>query len=207
MPFAGVALSLSEKGPTRLLASLSTAKEIATTIPLPISTKVIPETPPIPEPSYGLPVRLQIPRIRVDAAVVRVGITATGDLEVPTNIGDGGWYQNGPHPGDIGSAVIAGHLNGVEGKPGIFIDLDQLQKGDRLAIIDHLGTTTHFVVRNIRTYNYHDRADEVFNDTSDAHLNLITCAGVWDKTQRRYLKRLVVFADKSSESSASNLEF
>lgn len=143
--------------------------------------------------TQGLPVRLKIPKINVDAAIQYVGLTSHGEMEVPTNSVDVGWYDQGPRPGEKGSAVIDGHLNNGNG-PGVFTTLYKLKKGDKLYIEDSKGTTTSFVVRESHTYDP-GHADEVFSRTDRAHLNLITCNGVWNPAKKSYNKRLVVFAD------------
>jgi len=145
--------------------------------------------------SQGLPVRLKIPRMDVDAAVQYVGVTADGAMAVPNNIVDVGWFDLGPRPGEIGSAVIAGHFNGQKGEAGVFTNLRQVQTGDIVYVEDEQGVSTAFVVRENRIYTA-GYADAVFSQHDRAHLNLVTCDGVWDTTTHSYTKRLVVFADK-----------
>lgn len=142
----------------------------------------------------GVPMRLTIPAINVNAAVQRVGVTQSGEMEIPSNTVDVGWFYPGPRPGEKGSAVIAGHFNGENGDAGVFVDLYKLKKGDKLYIEDDTGATTSFVVRESRLYDP-GYAEEVFSVNDRAHLNLITCDGVWDGTKKSYTKRLVVFAD------------
>jgi len=72
--------------------------------------------------------------------------------------------------------------------------LYKLKKGDRLYIEDGKGKSLAFVVQESRTYDP-GYADDVFSRNDGAHLNLITCDGVWDGTKKSYSKRLVVFAD------------
>ncbi len=139
------------------------------------------------------PVRLKIPNINVDAAIQYVGLTSDGAMGVPNNSVDVGWYDQGPSPGEIGSAVIDGHLNSGNGK-GVFTDLYKLKQGDKLYIEDNYGTSIAFVVRESRSYT-DGYARDVFNRNDSAHLNLITCTGVWEPAQKSYNKRLVVFAD------------
>jgi len=153
--------------------------------------------PPTQDLNRGLPVRLQIPKIKVDATIVYLGLTTAGDMAVPSNPEDVGWYKNGPLPGNKGSAVIDGHVVGSRGQNAVFIDLKKLQKGDSLFVIDGQGRTASFVVREARPYSQNQHPSEVFNTSDGVHLNLITCSGDWDTTQHRYLERLVVFADKS----------
>lgn len=144
--------------------------------------------------NQSLPIRLKIPSINVDAAIQYVGLTSKGAMEVPNNIVDVGWFDLGPRPGENGSAVIAGHFNGENGEAGVFVNLYKLKVGDKFYIEDNYGTTTSFVVRTSRTYDP-GYADDVFSGSDSAHLNLITCDGIWDGAKKNYSKRLVVFAD------------
>ena len=147
-----------------------------------------------PKESQGFPVRLKIPTINVDSAIEYVGLTSEGNMEVPNNTIDVGWFGLGPHPGEQGSAVIAGHFDGKNGEAGVFANLHKLKEGDKLYIEDSKGAVISFVVRESRTYDP-GYADDVFSPNDDAHLNLVTCNGIWDGAKKSYSKRLVVFAD------------
>lgn len=145
----------------------------------------------------GLPLRLKIPKIGVDAGIDYVGLTPEGDLDVPKSYESGGWYKDGPHPGAPGSAVIDGHFGRADRQPAIFDKLNQLQKGDELYVTDVKGTIITFVVTGSRSYNPGEDATAVFRSTDGvARLNLITCQGTWDGTQNGYVARLVVFTEK-----------
>lgn len=161
------------------------------------SHKTLPPPPPAVV-NYGLPVRLKIPKLAIDAPITYMGLTKAGAMAVPTDITDVGWYKNGALPGNKGSAVMAGHIDGPKGQPAVFAGLGKLQKGDTLQVVDSNNMTIPFTVREARTYGQDEQPSEVFNATDNAHLNLITCTGTWDNTQHRFLERLVVFADKSS---------
>lgn len=148
------------------------------------------------EVSSGLPVRLMIPRLALDAKVLYMGLTRDGDMAVPdNNFKDVGWYQYGARPGDAGTAVVAGHVNS-KNERGVFIDLHRLVKGDIVKILDDKNQTISFVVRDMRTYDQNDQPEEVFHSTDGTHLNLITCAGEWNASEQQFPVRLVVFADK-----------
>lgn len=134
-----------------------------------------------------------IPAINVDTTIQYVGVDSRGDMEVPSNIVDVGWFKLGSRPGEKGSAVISGHIDGNDGEAGVFNNLHKLQMGDKLYIKDDKGATITFVVRESRIYNP-GFAEEVFSTNDNAHLNLITCDGVWDSDKKSYSKRLVVFA-------------
>jgi LPXTG-site transpeptidase (sortase) family protein len=154
----------------------------------------IPDTAREKPPTYSQPLRLLIPQIKVDAGIVNMGLTEEGEMEVPEKITDLGWYKNGPHPGEKGSAVIAGHI-GV-GKPGVFRNLDKLKIGDTFMVIDSDNQIISFTVREMKTYDSNEHPEEVFFSSDGNHLNLVTCAGDWNKWTQNMTERLVVFADK-----------
>jgi len=146
----------------------------------------------------GLPIRLKIPKINVDAAIEPMGTTPSGEMEIPSGPKNVGWYKAGPRPGDNGSAVIDGHYGRWKnGEGSVFDDLSNLEKGDVLYVEDENGVTTTFVVRESQSYDP-DADDSAVFESSDgnSHLNLITCEGVWNKTAKSYSQRLVVFTDK-----------
>lgn len=145
----------------------------------------------------GFPVRLKIPSINVDAAIEYVGLTSKGEMEVPSSGVNAGWFKLGARPGEMGSAVIAGHLDQENGEAGVFADLYKLKEKDKLYIEDDKGTSSVFVVREIRSYDS-EYADEVFTRGDGAYLNLITCGGMWDEVKKSYSERLVVFADATN---------
>jgi LPXTG-site transpeptidase (sortase) family protein len=173
------------------------AKPAARAVQATSSAKTTAVTPPVEQVYNGLPSRLKIPAISVDTEVQYLGKTSKGEMEVPKSHTVTGWYKYGAIPGDEGSAVIAGHVIGPKGEHGIFFNMKKLKPGDELQMVDAKGKTSLFKVRETRTYGQNEQPSEVFNSSSGTHLNLITCAGEWDAANKQYLKRLVVFADKS----------
>lgn len=141
--------------------------------------------------------RLKIPKIKVDAPVIYAGLTPAGEIAVPKGPVEVSWFNLGPKPGEIGSAIISGHYGWKDKIPAVFDNLSKLKKGDKVTFQDEKGVTTTFVVRATKIYSQNAKATEVFVSTDGkAHLNLITCGGVWDKKQKSYSTRLVVFTDK-----------
>lgn len=150
--------------------------------------------PQINVATMGLPVRIMIPTINVNAPVRPLGVTPKGEMEIPVNTTDVGWFKLGPRPGEKGSAVLSGHFDGKKGEPGVFFNLYKLKPGDMLSIVDDNGISTSFVVVKIRIFDP-GYAEEVFSSNDTAHLNLVTCDGVWDGINKSYSKRLVIFSD------------
>jgi len=144
----------------------------------------------------GLPIRLKIPSIGVDAPVIYVGLAADGSVAVPSGPSETAWYQLGSRPGQEGSAVITGHFGPWQtGASSVFDNLHQLKPGDKIYVKDDRGEELIFEVKGSRTYLPDESAPEVFNKTDGTYLNLITCSGDWLKTQKTYTERLVVFTE------------
>lgn len=144
-----------------------------------------------------LPTRLKIPSINVDAPVEYVGLTSDGAMDIPKAPNEVAWFNLGSRPGENGSAVIAGHYGWENNLPAVFDDLHKLRKGDKISVEDKKGVTTTFVVREMKIYGKDEIVPEVFGSSDGkAHLNLVTCTGEWNKDEKTYSERLVVFTDK-----------
>lgn len=141
--------------------------------------------------------RLVVPAINVNTNIQYVGVDDSGSMEVPSNAVDVGWFKLGSRPGEKGSAVISGHIDGKNGEAGVFNNLHKLKKGDKLYVKDDKGTTNTFIVRESRIYDP-GYAEEVFSLNDSARLNLVTCDGTWDGVKKSYSKRLVVFTDMAN---------
>lgn len=150
-----------------------------------------------PKVTIGLPVRLKIPSINVDAAIDYVSIDASGAMAIKQSLTEVAWYELGPRPGEDGSAVIAGHYGWIGNQGSVFNDLNKLIKGDEVIVVDIKDTSITFVVRENQKFDPKADASTVFkSDDGKAHLNLITCAGAWVNSENTYSDRLVVFTDK-----------
>jgi LPXTG-site transpeptidase (sortase) family protein len=149
----------------------------------------------VPKVTYGLPVRLVIPKIGVDAAVEKVGLTSRRDMASPSRADTVGWYKFGPRPGNEGSAVIDGHSGYADDREAVFDDLPKLKVGDKLFVKDAKGKRLAFVVRRKVLFARNASAAEVFGTTKKRRLNLITCTGSFDVAAGTHSKRLVVFTE------------
>ena len=140
------------------------------------------------------PVHISIPSIGVDTNVQKVGITYKGNMGVPNNYTDTGWYKYGTVPGEVGSAVIDGHVDNGFGTPAVFENLKNMKIGDSVFVTMDNGTVLHFVVVDIETYYYKSAPlQEIFNQTDAARLNLITCTGDWVSADQTDDHRIVVY--------------
>ena len=154
------------------------------------SAEIIPrELPPAEEP-----VTLRIPKIDVNTNIQQTGLNGKGDMGVPTNYTDVAWYKHGTIPGQIGSAVIDGHVDNGLGLSGVFKNLEKLAAGDDVYVVTKTGRELHFVVQSVNSYPYKSvPLNALFLRNDDARLNLITCGGTWVKSEKTYDQRLVVY--------------
>lgn len=144
----------------------------------------------------GRPTRLVIPSIGVDANVQSVGMwwRDPSQIGIPTNFTDVAWYNGGPKPGEPGSAVIDGHLDGKSVKEAVFFNLDKLKPGDLVEVTGSDGKTIQFKVTNTKLYDYNAATNDIFDpDPAHTRLILITCGG--DYVGGQYDKRVVVFTE------------
>jgi Sortase domain len=140
------------------------------------------------------PTGIVIPAIGVHTSLVRLGLTATGTLQVPGSISVAGWYTGSPRPGAIGSAVIAGHIDSVSG-PGVFFRLREMRPGQLIYVQRRQGPTAVFEVTSVQRFlKTRFPTAAVYGPVPDAQLRLVTCGGTFDPATGHYLSNVVVFA-------------
>jgi sortase (surface protein transpeptidase) len=147
----------------------------------------------------AVPERLRIEEIDVEAPIVTVGVEDDGEMEVPEDVGDIGWYRHGPAPGEPGTAVVAGHVDSREQGRGAFFDLRRVDVGARVEVTDSAGDVQRFEVVARRTYDKATLpADELFSRTGPSQLVLITCGGDFDREAGSYRENVVLYAQPST---------
>jgi len=144
------------------------------------------------------PVALTIPAIAVRTPLARLSRTPQGTLQAPASTTVAGWYTGSPRPGEIGSSIIAGHIDSTQG-PAVFFRLRLLRPGDLVYVRRSDGTLAVFRVYAEHMYpKNHFPTERVYGPTPDAELHLITCGGVFDQATGSYLSNVVVYATQIS---------
>jgi sortase (surface protein transpeptidase) len=139
------------------------------------------------------PVSVSIPRIGVRSRLVELGLK-DGAMKVPQNPARAGWFSEGPSPGALGPAVIAGHVT-WNGAPEVFYRLGAIRRGDQVTVTRNDGKTAVFTVTRVAQFSksrFPSRA--VYGRIDHAGLRLITCGGTYDAARHSYLDNVVVFA-------------
>ncbi|MEN3359619.1 MAG: hypothetical protein V7637_3601, partial [Mycobacteriales bacterium] len=134
---AGVALLLAAAAVaagmawTRGTADRPAATPVVATAPVPVRT-----TPPSRSARQAAPARpltVRIPAIGISSTLVPLRLNPAGALQPPDDFVHAGWYVGGPTPGELGPAVIAGHVDSRKG-PAIFFRLRELKPGDQVLV-------------------------------------------------------------------------
>jgi len=140
------------------------------------------------------PVRVQLPALGITAKVMELGLEVDGSMEVPPGAYPVGWYDRSPTPGQLGPAVLAGHVD-WNGEAGAFYGLSELLPGDEVVVDRADGSVATFRVDRVEEHAKDDfPTDEVYGDIDHAGLRLITCGGSFDEDTGDYLDNVIVFA-------------
>jgi hypothetical protein len=154
-------------------------------------------TPTVPPPAVvarSVPVAVRIPAIGLAVWLTQLGENADGTVEVPTSVKVPGWFSPGPSPGQVGSAVILGHVDSYQG-PGVFFQLRTLQPGNQINVNLADGVVATFQVTSVVMYQKTQFPDQqVYGSNGSSELQLVTCGGVFDSQTGHYLSNIVVYS-------------
>lgn len=151
----------------------------------------------------SLPVRITAPSVYLDATFEPpLGLAEDGSADVPDSFEEVGWYKYSPTPGELGPAVIFGHVDSYKG-PAVFFGIGRLAENDPIYITREDGTTATFRVVSIGRYEQQEFPKElVYGDIDHAGLRLITCSGVFDHGTQKYSHNTVVYARLEAPENA-----
>jgi LPXTG-site transpeptidase (sortase) family protein len=142
------------------------------------------------------PTSLTIPSLNITAPFEPLGFNPDHSIEVPKNNFGVGWFIYGAKPGEVGAAVVVGHLDSVSG-PAIFQNLNKIKQGDKILITRADGSVVTYQVDSMSTFSQDNFPTlAVYGAISYAGIRLITCSGVWDENAGHYSDNLVVFGRK-----------
>lgn len=182
----------------QLTSSEEVASESATTLVPPPSSEGL----SLQDASKGIqPVKLEIPKLNVSTSIEEVGRLENGQMGVPQDTDQVGWFAPGIKPGSPGNAVMAGHVDSLTG-PSVFYELDKLKKGDEILVYGSEDEVLTFTVVKTEVYPRQNApVDSIFGFTYGSGLNLITCTGEFNRSVKTHDDRLVVYTELSDRSN------
>ena len=191
--------------PTAVPPSTSAPSSAPTAVETPSPAPSSPAATPAPAADAPMvrstPVRVQIQAIGVDSELMNLGLEADGTMEVPPEGFPAGWYTGAPTPGELGPAIIAGHVDFTG--PGVFYRLRDLKPEAEVTVTRADGTAAVFRVTRVEQFPKDAfPTDLVYGDIDFAGLRLITCGGTFDRTVGHYDANIIVFAELVRHTSA-----
>lgn len=128
--------------------------------------------------------------------VMPLGVDGDGVVEVPPEEEPErlGWYEPGVTPGEVGPAVLLGHVNGG-GRDGVFARAHELAPGDRVEVPMTDGSTVAYTVDRVQIVpKVEFPTADVYGDTDGPELRLVTCGGEFDYGAESYEDQVIVYA-------------
>lgn len=177
--------------------------------PVPAAVPAAPSTRasdgPAPPAAVGTPAasnRITFVPTRVDlpgggSARVQPAATKDGELQVPTDVQQVGWWDGSAEAGDpFGTTVVAGHVDSATDGLGFFARLLAIKKGETVTLRGADGRYLAYEVTSIRTIKKDALAtgSAAFDQTGDPRLVLITCGGQYRPDQGGYDSNVVMTA-------------
>ena len=93
--------------------------------------------------------------------------------------------------------MLLGHVDSAKWGPAVFYELGNLDPGDLITIGRADGSSVRFRVdRVISASKDAFPTDEVYGNTADPELRLITCGGDFDSAAHSYINNIIVFASE-----------
>ena len=197
----GLAAVLAALGLALVAVACSAPRQTVSTIPSSVGTR--PPASPSAAPSATAkpvpavpPASISIPAIGVSAPVMQLGLNSDGTIQVPP-LADhnlAGWYKYGAAPGQVGAAVIVGHIDSAAGA-SVFFNLRNLAKGDRIYVTLADRHVAGFSVDGLQQVPKTSFPTvSVYGHLSYAGLRLVTCGGDFDSATGSYLSDVIVYA-------------
>ena len=159
-------------------------------------------TPPL----QSQPTTIAIPAIGVASEVIQVGLNPDNTLQAPQPGPDydkAAWYKYSPIPGNVGPAIIEGHVDSAASGPSVFYKLGELRPGDQVEVTLANHAVSTFKVTGVREYPKENfPTAEVYGETTIPALRLITCGGTFDSSTGHYRSNVVVYATLLSHRAA-----
>jgi len=138
------------------------------------------------------PVRVVVPTAGIDATLEPVGVDEDRRLVVPPPE-LAGWFEGRPVPGEIGPAVLVGHIDSLEG-PAVFHGLDRVEVGDQIHVTDDQGEQVSFAVERVEVVaKTAFPTSRVYDPVDRAEVRLITCWGPFDPEAGSYRDNIIVY--------------
>lgn len=142
------------------------------------------------------PTRVSIPAVDVVMPIRPTGVRGDGQMDLPADPREIGWYRFGAAPGDRrGSAVLGGHVDSVRFGVGPLARLAAVEVGDLVRVTHEDGRRLGYRVSEVvRISKAALPVEELFDPDVRHRLVVITCGGRYLPEAGGYEDNIVVIA-------------
>lgn len=140
------------------------------------------------------PATVSLARLGINTSLTALTTNAAGVMKVP-GLGQAGWVESGPEPGELGRAVILGRR--AQSGDDAFAQLAKAKAGDKIVVTTVTGKTLTFVVSSVEQFKT-DAVPEsrVYGGgKKQAQLRIISSTGTYNQAKGGFPRNVVVFAD------------
>lgn len=164
----------------------------ATTTTVPLYRATVPPVAPDP----AAPAKVTVDWAGITAPVRAVGTDDAGQMELPADPADAGWYRFSAAPSaTTGTTVLAAHVDAVGYGVGPFAHLVDVPKGTRITLTDTAGRQTAYRIDSVSLLTKTGVPwKSIFTTTGARRVVLVTCGGAFNYQTHHYLSNLVVTA-------------
>ena len=137
-----------------------------------------------------------------DGSVMRVRVSATGpsgELQIPPDINEAGWWDGGARLGDpFGAIVVAAHVDSFSQGVGRFAELMGMRPGDVVHLDSaHLSQEYQVVSSTLVPKAELTSRVDIFSAEGRSRLVLVTCGGAYDPEAGGYQSNVIVVGTPS----------
>jgi hypothetical protein len=130
------------------------------------------------------PATVTLGSLGVTLPVQPVGIAADGQMDLPPNPAQVGWYRFGPSPSSAeGAVVLAAHVDSARYGPGPLARVAALVPGSTIVVATGTRSITYTVIDVISVQKTNLDLALVFDRTGPPRLHLVTCGGEYVRGQ------------------------
>ncbi len=135
-----------------VMVGVAAAALLVPAIPLPTTpgpvSDAVPVAARVARPQV-VAVSIAIPSLDLSGPLDALGVADDGELLAPDDPSRAGWYAGGVVPGDLGPAIVGGHVDSRRGR-GVFFALRSLHPGDVVDITRSDGRVARFSVSRVQ---------------------------------------------------------
>lgn len=152
--------------------------------------------PVVPPLSRSTPTHILIKSVWINAHIDTIGLARNGVVETPAyaTAKNASWYRLGPTPGELGAAVLLGHVD-TDKERAVFFELRRIKPGAIIEISRADRSKVRFKVDSIEQFHKSEfPTARVYSMQPNPVLRMVTCGGKFNPKTKQYEDNIIAFA-------------